>query len=270
MRRGFFIPLPDHSRVQTRMPSNLWQLDSTTAHLSLGGVAATLTLNRPALGLHDWLIDGTRLLGFHTLAVAWPRPALVDRSYEDCYARDGDLVVTYSEQGEPPLRTQVYWAQFQRCQTARLRRWNCCWPCRRVSGKAPQTSRPRASLLASQAFQLIDLENGRFESLIPWPERTPESQSERAPCFLFRLPGGQYSYAEMSEPGPREITDWDGWLAGVDLRFRLEHRLFGDQLEKGVILKGRIGGVLLPRAGDFAAAARYYQAFLNAPLPLTT
>jgi hypothetical protein len=56
--------------------------------------------------------------------------------------------------------------------------------------------------------------------------------------------------------------------AGSSLR--LAHHLFAEHLEKGVILRTWVLGVVLDRAGDAAAALDAYRAFLATPLPLTT
>jgi hypothetical protein len=51
---------------------------------------------------------------------------------------------------------------------------------------------------------------------------------------------------------------------------RLIHHLFADELEKGVILRARLRGALLPRADDQRLALDAYRGLLDARLPLTT
>ncbi len=51
---------------------------------------------------------------------------------------------------------------------------------------------------------------------------------------------------------------------------QLAHQLFAERLEKGVILRARVLGVLVDRDGDLAAAARHYENFVSAAPPLTT
>jgi hypothetical protein len=51
---------------------------------------------------------------------------------------------------------------------------------------------------------------------------------------------------------------------------RLRHRLFVSRLEKGVILRARVRGVLVIREDDCSLAAAAYHRFVKSPPPLTT
>jgi hypothetical protein len=51
---------------------------------------------------------------------------------------------------------------------------------------------------------------------------------------------------------------------------QLRHELFSERLEKGVILRARVRGVVLERADDVRHAAAMFNEFLHAELPLTT
>jgi hypothetical protein len=82
---------------------------------------------------------------------------------------------------------------------------------------------------------------------------------------LYRPAAAQFTYAEFCHP-----------FDGIGLEVKPEegmhatrYRLFGHDLEKGVILRGRLRGVLLPRAVDVAAAHAAYQRFLAEPPNLT-
>jgi hypothetical protein len=82
---------------------------------------------------------------------------------------------------------------------------------------------------------------------------------------LYRPAASQFTYAEFCHPFDGiglEVKPEDGMHAA---RFRL----FGHDLEKGVILRGRLRGILLPRAVDVAAAQAAYQRFLAEPPNLT-
>ncbi|HMO37537.1 MAG TPA: hypothetical protein PKA06_15975 [Gemmatales bacterium] len=76
--------------------------------------------------------------------------------------------------------------------------------------------------------------------------------------LLFRPLGLDLSYAEFCHPhdGIELTTISDN--SGTTVRYRL----FGHDLEKGVILRGRLRGVLVPRAVDVAAAQAAYARFL--------
>lgn len=85
-------------------------------------------------------------------------------------------------------------------------------------------------------------------------------------CQLWRLPGGELSYAEFM---PRS----DFRSLSVD---RTDHtatsrwELFSEFLEKGVIRRARIQAAFLPRDDDVQLAAECCQAIERRPLPLTT
>ena len=51
---------------------------------------------------------------------------------------------------------------------------------------------------------------------------------------------------------------------------RLSHRLLGGELEKGVILRARVLGLIVSSSTDNATLAGYYRAFEEEALPLTT
>jgi hypothetical protein len=73
----------------------------------------------------------------------------------------------------------------------------------------------------------------------------------------------------MVQPADGRESRWEGWLAGADYRFELRHDLFAQRLEKGVILRARVLGILLDRADDKAAVLAHWNSFLREPLPLT-
>lgn len=87
------------------------------------------------------------------------------------------------------------------------------------------------------------------------------------PGVIISRPAGlQVSYAEFCHP-----HDGIGLLqtAGDGGTTQIRFRLFGHDLEKGVILRGRLRGVLLPRVVDVAAARAAYEQFLAEPPKLT-
>jgi hypothetical protein len=86
---------------------------------------------------------------------------------------------------------------------------------------------------------------------------------------LFPLTGTELTYLEIIHPADfqhDELSRLPGPVAGMLLR----HRLFAEELEKGVILRGRLRGQFVAQSGDTAAAAAAYARFLAASLPLTT
>ncbi len=90
--------------------------------------------------------------------------------------------------------------------------------------------------------------------------------SEGPVCTLFRLRETELSYCEMLLPANFHSTQVSQDIeTGCAV---LRHRLFSCPLEKGVILRARLRGLLLPRAGDEAAAAASFEELQSAPPPL--
>jgi hypothetical protein len=86
-------------------------------------------------------------------------------------------------------------------------------------------------------------------------------------CFLFESRQEGMTYLEMVHPSDFTATELSAeHPAGY---CRMSHRLFGGSLEKGVILRSRVRGILLPASSDFEEAHREYLAFVGADLPLT-
>lgn len=251
----------------------LWQeVDQRTVRLQLERVSTVIDPFNPAGGLQEVSIDGQELVGFHPLAPELPAIPPTDASgLLERYVRGGDLVATYTDRPAPQTRSQIYWrvnsherlgaiAAIELVASVQTSLLDAC----------PQFS-ARSQMLAGEAYRLIDGEQGTFVSVVPpSAEADPDNQPGAPHCYLFRLPGRQYSYAEMIHPAESQATHWDGWLHGTEFRLQLRHELFGDRLEKGVILRARVLGVLLDRRDDKAAAARHWLAFLGEGLPLTT
>ncbi len=79
-----------------------------------------------------------------------------------------------------------------------------------------------------------------------------------APVVIHRPADAAVSYIEMCHP--HDTAGFDVGTTGV-LRFRL----FGYDLEKGVILRGRLRGIIVDRPGDLDAARAAYEQLLREP-----
>jgi hypothetical protein len=121
-------------------------------------------------------------------------------------------------------------------------------------------------------LQISTLTPGRWESLsVGTLSRLPAGQivllgEGELKILLFRPETGDQSYAEFCHPrdgvGGIDVTRG---TSGLEVRFRL----FGQELEKGVILRGRLRGLLLAREDDEAAAREAYRRFVREPPPLS-
>lgn len=259
------------------MPSPAWHLDQNSARLNVDAWEAVSDIYCPAEGLHNWRLNGlplqvpVSLLGVEIDAV----------TIEDVYVRGTDLVVTYAATPNRPTRVQVYWRAYSTSASA--------------GGKAltvdlqvsVQThlldSNPALSASstcrADEIRQLMNpTEESSFRNLISGASagmpRDVSGEGHRA-CVLMRQANSEISYAEMVHPADRRRDT----LAALPLveqssvavrQLKLSHELFLPPLEKGVILRGRIRGILLPRNDDESAVLASYAELVSAEPPLTT
>jgi hypothetical protein len=76
--------------------------------------------------------------------------------------------------------------------------------------------------------------------------------------------GVMHHYLEMVHPDDAARRVVETGAAGC----RARYGLFGYDLERGVVLRGRLRGIWLPERPDEAGVARRLEAFLAEPLPL--
>jgi hypothetical protein len=113
---------------------------------------------------------------------------------------------------------------------------------------------------------LVSAADDEFAPLLPPRDRLVMEPASGPGCLVFRLSGLSLSYIEMVHPADfRHDELMPGPARGA---LRLEHRLFPQTLEKGVILRARVRGAFVPRADDLRIAAESYRAFASAEPPL--
>ena len=261
-RRGFLLVF-----LRQAMPHATWLLRDAAAHLHAGPLRGAIEPRSPERGLFDIVRDQRRFADQEILGVALdPVHAASAGSLVDCYQRGGDLIATYAQTPERPVRVQVYWRAESAADRAPLVDLQ-------VSVQTSLLdSRPRLAtssrLPRGELRRLIDARAGMFEpiSLAQTHELSflPEQGRE---CFLFRWPDVEASYVEIVYPGDSDCSKLK--LCGSG-RWELSHGLFSGELEKGVIVRARVRGAYLPRERDEELAARAYAEFLKSDLPLTT
>jgi hypothetical protein len=79
-------------------------------------------------------------------------------------------------------------------------------------------------------------------------------------CLLFRLPDALASFVEMVHPTDFRHDELRAPSA-TSGAFQLEHHLFPQSLEKGVILRSRLRGILVAREHDRRVAVDCFRAF---------
>lgn len=90
-------------------------------------------------------------------------------------------------------------------------------------------------------------------------------QSVQPGMVIYRPQGLEVSYVEMCHPHDGISLEVTNEQSSSTVRYRL----FGHDLEKGVILRGRLRGMIVPRAVDVAAAHEAYQRFIRESPNLT-
>lgn len=251
------------------MPMNaVWKLDGLQARLAQPNLSAVVHLSRPDLGLTEVAFQG-RSLPFHALlAVDLPEVAFHPQSLSEHWVRGNDLVAVYEPVAERPTRVEVYW------------RWHgpagddvaaaqCTLIELQVSVQTQLLdSHPEVacSTVASGAnvSRLGDDDAWRNLAAVGAAPFTPPADRGGT---LWQWPARGVAYAELVFPADFRV---DRMSPEPGERWRLEHRLFPEFLEKGVILRSRIRGLFCPAADGESTARAAHDAFAASPLPLTT
>jgi len=230
-----------------------WTLTDTVARLQQPHFTGEVDILFPWHGffLETRLPDKIALLKVFTRASGGATP----ETLVDSYQRGTDLVATYAQTPERNVRPQVYW--------------------RFVEPSALE-------LILSAQTSLLDSQPATaLESALPAGEMVPLSADAKvvqltldgwqtddsAPrAVLFRPAGLELSYLEMVHP-----TDFAGvQLSIIDGLPTARWHLFPERLEKGVIRRGRVRGVMLPRANDLQQAQKALIEFAHSALTLST
>ena len=90
----------------------------------------------------------------------------------------------------------------------------------------------------------------------------------RSECSRQAVPPGGRNYAEMVRPDDCSRRFFSGVFEGgcpPDGAIWIRYGLFGHDLEKGVVLRGRIRGIWADSRSADQEARRRYEAFLSEP-----
>jgi len=253
-----------------------WRLEPRRATLRLGTLEGAIDLSQPALGLAELRLSGGALVAMQLLGVELPSSDAQGDRLVEAYLRGDDLVATYAEPGftspaggSSAFRWQVYWracaARFPRAlaaietivsvQTGLLDSW-------------PQLTLRSTIPAAEVAVWRIDAGRNdcNCERIAPGVATTTISAAEGWGCFGFRLAGSSACYLETIHPAD---FDSSAVASAPANRFALRHTLFRERLEKGVILRSRALGLVLPDWPTSAAIAEIHAALADEALPLT-
>jgi hypothetical protein len=224
---------------------SVWKLDGTTAEFDDGRLRARVDLLEPQAGIVASHFSG-RSIGGYTLGVGIGKVAADDLSLPETYARVDDLVATYLQTEVRPFRLQAYWRRVDASRLPGLRDASVIELQVSINTSLLDThpSVPVACGIAG-ARGTVDRDGRRYQTV-----ETAEG----------------FTYFEAVHPsddrGAQGEPLFDGFGAG--------HVLFGEFLEKGVIVRSRIRAAFLPGGATAADCDALYDALVSEPLPLTT
>jgi hypothetical protein len=242
-----------------------WQLDGTRAYLCAGGWTAGVDLTDAISGVavkHATIDESSNILG-----VAVPTAQGPLGPPTDWYAREGDLVAIYPEAKNRPFRVTIYWS----------------------------TSPPTAGIKGSLQFDLVisvQTEQLGIEarvdaiSRVParcvWASADAEWSNPRQVLLgegeALELNRGSFLPAILVEIDPthsylESVAEID-FLGCTVSRARsscvVRQRLLDEIMEKGVIRRVRVRGLLFAGPQRFELPADAYRRFTAEKLPLTT
>lgn len=248
------------------MADSPWSIDGQRASLAISNIQARLDLSRPDLGLriHSW--RGVALDSLAILGVVFPDAASGSAPF-DAYARGADMIVTYAEREIRPFRVQAYWRFVANvfddeveafAVDLQLSVQTPLWDCAPVVHTRTQLGRVDSLQQARLALAMLEADDASAEPVLNAAgEVFSAAVSDRAPGVQYV----EMIHAQDLQSNRVEMIA-DGW--------QLEHDLFEPGLEKGVIRRVRVRGILYAGAADDERVERAYRAFHHAPLPLTT
>lgn len=249
-----------------------WHVDNQQATLRLGRLRATLDLARPAGGLHAIQLDGDELVGAEILGLDG-RQSYGTKTSEvlEVWPCGPELAALYPATLSRPVCTHAVWrATLCESPPGALALFDLKVSVRTEQPESWPELNVRTVLPTAEVLRLVEVESGRFVGCGGPGDSRADLGSESGPCCLvMRLLGTALSYIEMVYP-----PDFQGsqlmWPQRAPPRLEIRHRLFAARLEKGVIRRAWVRGVVAKRAEDIQTATLCYSALAAAEPPLST
>lgn len=249
----------------------MWKSDGSLAELQTDRLIAQVQLRQPALGLHAITLraphETAQLREARLLGLTLPGGAEVEEIH-DSWLRGNDLVVVYAATARRALQPEIYWRSLVSADAFGLELIMSVKT--HLLDDNPEIE-VVSELDAIETWWVPDADNeNSVRRLFADDAATTQPSSEQLNfeepgSFLLRLPGNG-SYIEMTHP-----TDFcTAKLAKFEHRILLQTPLFPENLEKGVIRRGRMRGWFVPSKDDVVTAQRLFKEFANSELPLTT
>jgi len=227
------------------MPDKVsWRLNGAQANLVCRELRGAIDARAPRHGLCNVSLDERRLVKSNFLGI--DIDAGDPHVLADLYQRGGDLVARYAQTPARPFAVLVYW----RAGLISI-----------DSGKYPYVD-----LLVSVETSLLE-SRPRLQAHTRLARSVVEIISREGLSYcLARFPDEATSYIELCHPDDALTTSHEPTDDGA----KVTTRLFGQPLEKGVMLRSRLRGLFVPAGDADSLAQAALVQFGASPPPLTT
>jgi len=251
--------------------AQMWNLERSTASWRSEHLQAVVELALPGEGLQTVTWCGTllvpaQLMRIEVAASSAPAHLTVD----DVYIRGSDVIVTYAETSQCPVRTQVYWRIWEESARGPFVGIEAI-----VSTQTQQLdSDPRVTISSTLG------KSEWFSSVIPGEARgfQPAIFDRSGACQFDTAPDGTAILARVAPIGCSygHIIPGSDRIAARVVRdpahqtVTITGEFFDARLEKGVLRRARSWGLLMPRSLDTQHMADRWARVRDAAPPLTT
>jgi len=243
----------------TRVAPPSWQAGDRGYTCTGTSIPVVVDPDRPDLGVHpvppprDHDGPGPAASSERLLAV------LIDGAPEaaDHWVRGTDLTGVYEPSDPRRLRAMALWRALDRGSDVPA---GDAWMVVVSAQTALLDSDPRLDVVSHVSGSTIRWHDGGE----PAP-RWRDGPAPGARAVLIRGPAGRSTLVAVH---PADCRSLEAAVAAG--RTTIRCGLFGDSVEKGVLLRGRVLGAIGPAADDEAWAGRLLARFIAAPPPLTT
>jgi hypothetical protein len=235
----------------------MWQIKGSIAELSTDHFTGLIDLSRPWMG---FTLSNERPAGILQILGVWFKNhnSEFESQQSAVHVRATDLVARYTEDQLRNVYPEIYWRLIEPTSLG-------------VSGieliASVQTSmlssKPRLTTLsrciAKEVLRIEARRNGDRQKIDFDVEKM--GRIERDNFLLIRPNNTSFSYCEMVHPSDF-VSSTITQTEQQDIA-QLSHELFPQSLEKGVIRRGRVRGIFVPRERDVECAREHFLEFAD-------
>lgn len=247
--------------------SSPWQIVGGRARLRTPFLQTEINLRLPREGVSGIVYDGCpveqgQLFQLSRGSAVGNQDALIEH-----YARGCDLITTYASSSPRATRSQVYWRAIGIDDRVTGLELIVSMQTSQLDGDPTLISR---SLVAASKVWCLRPGRAVFDQLpLRQPSRWTGDEAGAPVAFLFRWSQFQLSYLQMADPADLGNIELGGHQETLGL-VQLRYELFPERIEKGVIRRARMQGLLLPAKDDQTIATECWLRMAAASPPLTT